>query len=161
MNPIIPKHVDLLNNFREQFWNYYRLLLDYKENPSDKQANALSIKFDELFSQTTGYDALDKQIALSWAKKEELLLVLKFPFIPLHNNQAELGARVQACNRDIHLHTMSEAGTKTKDTLATLSETARKLSVNLYEYLLDRITKRYNMPSLADIIKQRSSSMLC
>ena len=31
MNPIIPKHVDLLNNFREQFWNYYRLSLDYKE----------------------------------------------------------------------------------------------------------------------------------
>lgn len=97
---------------------------------------------------------------MSLAKKEELLLVLEFPFIPLHNNDAELGARVQARNRDIHLHTMSAAGTKTKDTLATLSETTRKLTVNFYDYLLDRITKQYKMPSLAEIIKQRSSIML-
>ncbi len=161
MNPIIQKHADLFECFREQFWDYYQLLLDYKANPSDERANTLSIKFDELFSQTTGYDKLDKQIALSRAKKEELLLVLRFPFIPLHNNDAELGARVQARNRDIHLHTMSVAGTKTKDTLATLSETARKLTVNFYDDLLDRITKQYKMPSLAEIIKQRSSIMLC
>ena len=161
MNPIIQKHTDLLERFREQFWDYYRLLLEYKENPSDERAGTLSIKFDELFFQTTGYDKLDKQIALSLAKKDELLLVLKFPFIPLHNNEAELGARVQARNRDIHLHTMSAAGTKTKESLATLSETARKLSVNVYDYLLDRITTQYKMPSLSELIKQRSSIMLC
>ena len=161
MNPIIQKHTNLLESFREKFWDYYRLLLDYKENPSDESANTLSIKFDELFSQTTGYDTLDKQIALSRAKKEELLLVLRFPFIPLHNNDAELGASVQARNRDIHLHTMSAAGTKTKDTLATLSETTRKLTVNFYDYLFDRITKKYNMLSLAELIKQRASIMLC
>lgn len=89
-----------------------------------------------------------------------MLLVLKFPFIPIHNNSAELAARVQARNRDIHLHTMSKEGTKTKDTLATLSETASKLMINMYDYVLDRITKRYSMPSLADVIRQRSSVML-
>ena len=161
MGPVVRKHTVLLEMFREQFWDYYRLLLDYKENPSDKWANALSKKFDELFSQTTGYEKLDKQIALTLAKKEELLLVLKFPFIPIHNNPAELAARVQARNRDIHLHTMSEAGTKTRDTLTTLSETAAKLSVNFYEYLLDRITRQYKMPSLAEMIKQRSSAIVC
>lgn len=159
MNPVIQKHTALLESFREQFWDYYRLLLDYKEKPSDESADVLSKMFDALFSQTTGYEKLDKQIALTFAKKEELLLVLEFPFIPLHNNPAELAARVQARNRDIHLHTMSLAGTKTKDTFATLSETARKLSVNLYEYLLDRITGQYNMPSLAELIKQRSAGI--
>ena len=116
---------------------------------------------DELFSQTTGYEKRDKQIALTLAKKDELLLVLKFPFIPIHNNPAELGTRVQARNRDIHLHTMSEAGTETKDTLASLSETANKLAVNFYEYALDRITRKYKMLSLAELIKQHSSVMLC
>lgn len=161
MNPVISRHTALLETFREQFWDYYQLLLNYKENPSDEGANALSKRFDELFSQTTGYDKLDKQIALTLAKKEELLLVLKFPFIPIHNNPAELGARVQARNRDIHLHTMTEAGTMTKDTLATLSETANKLAVNFYEYALDRITKKYKMLSLAELIKQHSVVMLC
>lgn len=161
MSPVISRHTALLETFREQFWDYYQSLLDYKENSSDKEADVLSKRFDELFSQTTGYEKLDKQIALTLAKKEALLLVLQFPFIPIHNNPAELGARVQARNRDIHLHTMSAAGTQTKDTLATLSETANKLTVNFYEYLLDRITKKYKMPSLAGLIKQHSVVALC
>lgn len=160
MIPIIPDHTALLETFREQFWDYYQQLLDYKGSPSDKGADVLSKRFDELFSQTTGYEKLDKQITLTLAKKDELLLVLKFPFIPIHNNPAELGTRVQARNRDIHLHTMSEVGTKTKDTLASLSETANKLAVNFYEYVLDRITLKYKMPSLAEVIKQHSVVML-
>ena len=61
--------------------------------------------FDDLFSTTTGYDALDKRIALTKDKKEALLLALKFPFLPLHNNDAENGAQHQARLRDIHLQT--------------------------------------------------------
>ena len=38
MNPIIQKHTDLLERFREQFWDYYRLLPEYKEKPSDEVA---------------------------------------------------------------------------------------------------------------------------
>jgi hypothetical protein len=158
MNPVIEKHIDLLDVLIEQFWDYYKELLDYKKNPSLQLAKVCSERFDTLFSQTTGYEKLDKQLALTLAKKVELLLVLKFPFIPLHNNSAELGARVQARTRDIHLHTMSNEGTKTKDTLATLYTTADKLGVNFYLYFLDRITHQYKMPSLAEIIKQRSSS---
>lgn len=160
MQPIINQHVLLLEEFREQFWDYYQQLMGYKDSPSPANAALLATRFDELFSQTTGYEKLDKQLALTRAKKEALLLVLKFPFIPIHNNSAELAARVQARNRDIHLHTMSKEGTKTKDTLATLSETASKLMINMYDYVLDRITKRYSMPSLADVIRQRSSVML-
>ena len=57
--------------------------------------------FDDLFSTTTGYDALDQRIALTKDKKEALLLALKFPFLPLHNNDAENGAQHQARLRDI------------------------------------------------------------
>jgi hypothetical protein len=41
----------------------------------------------------------------------ELLLTLKYPEIPLHNNAAELGAREQVRKRDVSLHTMTEEGT--------------------------------------------------
>ncbi len=159
MHPIIPAHKKVLEKFREEFWDYYQRLLDYKANPSKQLSVELSEEFDLLFSQKTGYKKLDNQIELTFCKKTELLLVLKCPFLPLHNNCAELAARVQARNRDIHLHTMSKEGTKTKDTLGTLAQTAVKLHVNIYKYFLDRITKAYEMESLANTIRIASSVM--
>jgi hypothetical protein len=58
--------------------------------------------------------------------------VLQHPVIPLHNNNSELGARDQARRRDVNLHTVSEAGTESKDTFMTLTQTAKKLAVNFY-----------------------------
>lgn len=157
LNPMFIAHEELLENFQTQFWDYYQKLKDHKENPSKKQAKVLEKEFDDLFSKKTGYETLDKQIKKTKAKKKSLLLVLTYPFIPIQNNPAELMARIQARIRDIHLHTMSCAGTKIKDTLATITATAKKLSVNVFEYLFDRITKRYNMTSLAETIKIKSA----
>lgn len=152
LNPYVPLHRKILDDFLEQFWDYYQLLLEYKQAPTFEKALQLSKAFDALFITKTGYDELDKRIAKTFAKKEALLLVLNFPFLPLHNNPAELGARVQARMRDINLHTVSENGTKSKDTFATIFQTAKKLGVNTYNYVYDRITKKYNMTSLADLI---------
>ena len=85
-------------------------------------------------------------------KKKPLLLVLVHPFLPLHNNGSELGARVQARIRDINLQTICENGTKSKDTFATIVQTARKMGVNIYRYIFDRVSKKYEIPSLADMI---------
>ena len=119
-------------------------------------ASALSLEFDALFSTHTGYADLDNRIAKTLAKKESLLLVLIFPFLPIENNAAELGARVQARIRDINLHTISENGTKSKDSFATIFETARKLGVNAFHYVHDRVSKTFAMQSLADLIRQQS-----
>ena len=35
----------------------------------------------------------------------------------------------------------------------TLAETAKKLGVSFYEYVLDRVSGRYLFPSLADLIR--------
>ena len=48
---------------------------------------------------------------------------------------------------------MSDKGTEAKDTFMTIVETAKKLGVNVYQYLYDRITQEYPMPSLANLIK--------
>jgi hypothetical protein len=152
LNPLFKHNKKNLKDFRSDFWDYYALLIDYKQNPSDKQAKELEKKFDILFSKKTGYEALDKQIELTKAKKESLLLVLKYPSVPIHNNPAELIARVQARIRDIHLHTMSTVGTAVKDTLSTITMTAKKLGVNVFDYLFGRITKTYEAHSLAELI---------
>jgi regulator of replication initiation timing len=156
LTPYLYLHQQDVDNFLDKFWEYYKRLLTYKTSPDAKHAKALLDEFDVLFATQTGYDALDKRIAMTKAKKEYLLLVLKHPEIPLHNNTAEIAARSQARKRDSSFHTMSRKGTEAKDTFMTIVETAKKHGVNIYNYLYDRITKKYTMPSLATLIKQSS-----
>jgi len=155
LSPIVPFNVDKLEKFKTRFWDYYGDLLKYKENAMPERAR-LSSEFDNLFSTKTGYDALDDRIEKTRDKKEDLLLVLKYPWLPLHNNDSELGARVEKRRQDVSLQTKSDKGTKAKDSFLTITQTAKKLGVNSYKYIYDRISKTFSMPSLADLILQNS-----
>jgi len=155
LTPVLKFNAKKVNKFLKKYWKYYHQLLQYKESPSEKKAKQLSDKFDQLFSTVTGYDDLDDRIAKTKAKKMELLLVLKYPELPLHNNDMELGARVLARKMDVSLHTMTDEGTKANDTFLSIVETCKKLNVNPYEYILDRIEKSYKLPALAQIISQK------
>jgi hypothetical protein len=157
ITPFFKRHRLCIKDFLTRFWDFYRDLLNYKNKPSEGLAIKLSNDFDTLFSTETGYDALDARIALTKDKKDALLLALKFPFLPLHNNDAEGGAQHQARLRDIHLQTKNKKGTEVKDTFATIVKTARKLKVNVMEYLHDRVTKKFVMPSLASLILKNQS----
>lgn len=156
LQPVVPLYVKELNAFQKQLWKFYRQLLKYKRNPSVDLAKKLSDKFDNLFSTKTGYVALDDRIAKTKQKKEELLLVLKYPDLPLHNNASELAARVSVRKRDVSLHTVTDEGTNANDTFLSIIETCRKLGVNAYEYILDRMNKTFALPSLAQLIRSRS-----
>ena len=140
LNPLLQQHKMILDEFITRYWVYYHKLLDYKEAPDPNKHKLLSEEFDDLFSTQTGYEQLNDRIAKTLAKKEQLLLVLDFPELPLHNNESELAARVQARIRDVSLHTMSKKGTEIKDTFMTISQTAKKLGVRTYEYIYDRVS---------------------
>lgn len=156
--PAVKYNAQKLTAFIGQFWDYYDKLLAYKKLPLPKTAELLSVEFDQLFSIHTGYNDLDDRILKTKAKKEELLLVLKYSDIPLHNNAAELAARVIARKRDVSLHTMTEQGTKANDTFLSIVETCKKLGINPFKFIVDRISKQYQFPSLADIIKSISKN---
>ena len=156
LTPIVPIHEDALSDVRDLYWSYYTDLLKYKHAPTVEEKTRLTGKFDEVFSSTTGYDDLDDRIAKTLAKKAELLLVLEHPKLPLHNNDAELGARVQARARDVSFQTRSTAGTKIKDTFMTINQTAKKLGVSFYDYVLDRVSGAFKLPSLTDLITQKA-----
>jgi hypothetical protein len=132
--------------------------LYYKDNPTLEMAQSLSLEFDQLFSSQTIYAELNERIKKTKAKKSELLLVLKYPELPLHNNMAELGARAQARKRDVSLHTKTEEGTKSQDTFLTIAQTAKKLGVSAYKFIKDRISRKFEMPSLASLIPQIEAS---
>lgn len=151
---------DKLDQFLDEFWKYYHCLLDYKKAPNGAQSEQLEKQFEQLFDQTTGYSELDERIAKIRAKKENLLLVLTHPHLPLHNNTSELGARRQARYRDVSLQTKNQRGTEAKDTMMSVTQTAKKLGVSIYGYIKDRVTRTYAMPSLASLIKQATLESL-
>jgi hypothetical protein len=154
--PVVMLHRKKLNEFITTYWDYYDQLLTYKAFPTQVEADRLSIEFDRIFSIKTDYEQLDERIEKTKKNKNQLLLVLENPFLPLHNNTSELGARDQGRRRDISFHTMSADGTESKDTFMTLAQTAKKLAVNFYHYVGDRIKKKYEMPSLANLISEKS-----
>jgi hypothetical protein len=158
LNPLVPQHQKVLNSFLTEYWRFYDALRQFKQHPTETESLRLSGEFDRLFSTQTGYEHLDDRIAKTRAKKKELLAVLRHPEVPLHNNAAELGARVQARFRDVSFQTKSKAGTRAKDTFMSIVQTAKKLGVSAYAYIYDRVSGTYALPSLAQLIQEKSQT---
>src|ERR1022692_2141577 len=159
MTPCVPQHREWLEAFRKGYWDFYKQLLVYRQDPAPERGAQLREKFDELFSTVTGYDELDQRIARTKADKTYLLMVLDHPEVPLHNNPAELDARTRVRKRVVSYGPRSLAGARTWDAMETLLSTARKLGVNFFQYIRDRVSGARQMPSLADLIKQRAQTM--
>ena len=161
LTPYIAIHQKILDDYMDKYWAYYQKLLFYKTKPGKESEMKLSEEFDNLFIADTDYFQLNQCISKTLEKKQELLTVLKYPQIPLHNNLAELGARRQVRKRDISLHTMSTKGTRCKDAFLTITQTAIQLGINVIKYTKELITNNKNKISLADIIMQRSRLLEC
>jgi hypothetical protein len=159
LDPFISYHQQMLDIFLKQYWVFYKQLLQYREYPSDKEHIRLDNLFDEVFSTVTGYDALDQRIAKTKAKKSSMLLVLDHPEIPLHNNPAELGARKRVRKRVVSFGTRTILGTKAWDTFMSISATAKKLGINFYDYICDRISGTCQMLSMAELITKRAQEL--
>jgi len=159
MEPCVPQHREWLEAFRKRYWHFYQQLRAYQQAPTPERSAQLREQFDALFSTVTGYDALDRRIAKTKADQTHLLMVLEHPEIPLHNNPAELDARLRVRKRVVSYGPRSTAGAQAWDAMETLLSTARKLGVNFFQYIRDRVSGARQMPSLADLIKQRAETM--
>ena len=153
LNPMFAYHQKLLENFLNDFWDYYRKLLAYKDSPSAESAAELRTEFCQMFGSASGYQQLDERKGLTAAKISELLLVLEHPELPLHNNPAELAARTMVQRRSISYGTQTAEGTKAWDTFMSLVTTTRKLGISFFEYVRDRLKGTGTIPSLATIIR--------
>ncbi len=124
---------------RQLIWWFYADLKAYKRDPCPKRRAALRARFERIFRRTTGFVALDRLLARLHARKEELLLVLDRPAIPLHTNGSENDLRGHVIKRKISGGTPSEAGRAARDVLLGLLKTCRKLGVAFFAYLGDRL----------------------
>lgn len=157
LSPFVTCHQKSLDKFLDDFWDYYRELLAYKNSPSGLEKLRLKSKFWEIFGSFSGYEQLDERKKLTLSKISELLLVLEHPELPLHNNPAELAARTIVQRRNISYATQTCEGTKAMDIFMSLVATTRKLGISFFEYMNDRISHQGNIPSLGMIIRQQSS----
>lgn len=152
LRPFFETHQKLVDDFRTEIWDYYDRLKAYTAAPTEELKQKLSADFDDLFARTTGYDELDRRIALTRQKKRPLLLVLDFPDVPLDNNEAERALREYVIKRKISNGTRSDDGTEAWEVMLSLLDTCRKNDVSFYAYLCDRISKSYIIPSLASVV---------
>jgi hypothetical protein len=157
LRPIVPYYKGKREGFLDKYWDFYGELCEFQEIPDSEIAKQLSTKFDQLFSTVKGYEQLDERISKTKENKEHLLKVLVLPEVPPHNNAAELAARAKVRKRDVSLQTITVEGTKANDIFMTIVQTARKLRVSGYDYIFDRVSDKFEMPSLAELIREKSS----
>ncbi len=158
LNPVIDFYRFLLEKHISNLWDYYDKLNKYREKPDEKVKEELEREFDMLFSKKTGYEELDKRIVLTKEKKKELLLVLNFPEILLHNNPAELALREGVVKRKISNGTRSDAGKVAWENMMTIMDTCRKHGISLFDYIKDIFSGKREMTRLSTLIAQKASA---
>ncbi len=143
---------------RDRIWLFYRDLKAYKEMPEEATKLALEKCFDEIFATQTCSEVLDAALRRVAKNKEELLLVLDRPDIPLHNNLSESDIREYVKKRKISGSTRSDNGRQCRDTFTSLKKTCRKLGVSFWGYLNDRVSNAGEIPPLPDLIRAKARS---
>jgi hypothetical protein len=89
-----------------------------------------------------------------YKNKKELLLVLKYPKIPLHNNQSETEARDRVMRRKLS-GTFADESRRCWDTFASLKRTCRKLGYSFWSFLDDRLSCKPQIPDLGTLLRNK------
>jgi hypothetical protein len=154
ITPYSDDHRKALDDIRGRIWDLYKELKADKLSPNEKNKKKLAAEFDSIFTTKTSFQFLNLALQRLYKNKEELLLVLKRPEIPLHNNLSENDIRDFVKKRKISASTRSELGRECRDTFLSLKKTCAKLGVSFWDYLLDRLSGRNQIPPLPILIQQ-------
>jgi hypothetical protein len=150
-------------------WDYYQELKTYRLAPSSEGKADLWQKFDDIFGKHYENHGLLNDVLRAWRvtrpaqminHKSELLAVLDFPELPLHNNAAETDIREYVTRRKISGGTRSELGRTARDTFVGLKKTCRKLGISFWQYLKSRLHQDRQVPDLADVIRELATEKI-
>ena len=141
-----------LDDIINEWINFYKLMKRFRNNLTQVLREKVRSEFDRITSLRTGINLIDKQLERTKLKKDKLLLFLKYPQVPLHNNLSENDLRERVIKRKISLQNRSLEGMKAWDLMLGLASTCRKIEVSFWKYLEDRISSRETIPYLGRII---------
>jgi len=150
-------HRKTMEQVRDKIWTLYADLKQYKIFPTNTLKEAIISQFDTIFTQVTPFKILNSLLSRIYNNKDELLLVLQHPEIPLHTNASEGDIREYVKKMKISGGTRSTLGQKSRDTFASIKKTCRKLGISFWNYLLDRLSFSHNIQPLHFYIQQRSA----
>lgn len=143
---------------RHLIWWFYRDLKLYRASPSSRAKAGLKARFDRIFNRTTGFTDLDEALARLKARKDELLIALDRPEVPLNTNGSEHDVRDPVTIRKISGGTRSDDGRRCRDTFLSLKKTCQKNAISFWTYLGDRLGIAANsVASLGDVIRARAT----
>ena len=157
MVPHNDAHRHVIEQVREHIWQLYQDLKAYRQQPAARAVPDLEARFAALCNQRTGYPNIDAVLKEIRDHQRDLLRVLERPEVPLHNNASESDIREYVKKRKISGGTRSTAGRRCRDTFASLKKTCRKLGINFWTYLQDRVRGLGKMTRLAGRIRQRAA----
>jgi len=142
---------------RALLWWFYADLKAYRRAPDRRRRWQLRARFERIFRRRTGFVSLDRLLQRLHANKEELLVVLDRPEVPLHTNGSERDLRPQVIKRKISGGTRSEEGRACRDAFLGLLQTCAKLGVSFWDYLGHRLgVTGAEAPYLPDLVRLRS-----
>jgi hypothetical protein len=124
---------------RGLIWWFYSDLKAYRADPTSRRRGELRARFNRIFSRRTGFATLDRLLARLHANKDELLMVLDRPEIPLHTNGSENDIRCQVTKRKVSGGTRSDVGRDCRDAFLGLAKTCAKLRISFWDYLGSRL----------------------
>ncbi len=142
---------------RGLIWWYYADLKAYRLEPTRRRRSELRARFDRIFQRRTGFVTLDRLLKRLHANKDELLMVLDHPEIPLHTNGSENDIRCQVTKRHVSGGTHSDIGRDCRDAFLGLAKTCSKLGIAFWDYLGARlgVCGGPAVPQLPDLIRCR------
>jgi hypothetical protein len=160
MIPYNDEHRTAIAAVRQAIWELYQDLKAYRQRPESRTRADLESRFDALCARRTGFPSIDGVLAGMRGHRSALLRVLERPEVPLHTNLCEGHLRDYVKKRKISGGTRSEAGRQARDTFASLKKTCRRLGVNFWAYLQDRVRGVGQVPRLADLIRRKAEGLM-
>jgi len=132
------------------------LILDLTYKPDAILKEKLNAEFDTLCKQKINSPRLSAALAHMYEQKEQLLVVLEHPDIPLHNNATESAIRSRRIQEKISGSTRSDEGRRARDIYSSIIKTCRRLGISIWEFFGDRISKKGLIQYLPNLIRFRA-----
>ena len=119
----------------------------------------LAVRGEDGVSHRTGFVTLDRLLARLHGRKDELLLVLDRPEIPLHTNGSENDIRCHVTKRKVSGGTWSAAGRDARDAGLGLMKTCHKQGLAFFDDLGARlgVPGAPLIPPLPDLIRAHAT----
>ncbi len=144
----------------KQFWHIYDDIETYCQAPTAIRKAQIEQDFNHWVATQSDYPDLRAVLGKLHRAREELLLILKYPWLPLHNNLSARQIREYVKRRKISGGTRSHLGQRCRDTFASLKKTCRLHGISFSNYLKDRICGTQMIPRLSDVVRDKSARLM-